>query len=1241
MRAKRDKQGRIELKEVSVDTQGPQRENSWKVSAANNTRQRRVSSIFLNACIPDGTKEYNSDTITKTKLASMVLFMVRCNNNFLHDNFITWIRVMLYLVTATYIVLRSSVPMLLVVGMKYLLNTGGPLSLPAYMYWGFLFVLGLTGVLLSKNIMESYIQTRFLHRSIKQIINVSDSVDLDASSSSLQKVSIALKKYIETSYEHYGNFIVSTGCVVCSIVVTFNVNTKLGDILLCILVVLNVLHLVEDTFEYYQHCNLESATKNVSICTERTMMEEIMKTDVQLDIVLRLRQRNSHLSSVMKCAVSLIYFSAPLLLLYSGLNELEEGNIEPVGLCIATFYYIFAFLSAYDGHSAVLCIVKNTPFYHRLVQFNSANDNCLLKAPKDEEEGFTGSFDTKKTGSTNDNTSKKEMVRVQSTKHLKKVVSTRAQCGGICVLVIGLLSVIYGITALIITSQGVSDLGCQNVTVDCKFSPETNGVRVEISENQIFSWHGCVFEKKPHEILNVCAYFLLLAESGDGDISLGNKTARSEEEIILEGSSIEVEIVASYLGWRGVPESYSVRLTRDDIQSIKTEFKDMFDRAYSEDDDDIPQGTRMRLLQFVENRALINSPTLIQENTDVHFTTCLTCNHKQYGQYKVTVVVDSGRYSGTKDTLSIQLHGASKRTSFTSLGSHFISNEERKIELDGLIDVGKVEMISVTTSGRDAVLFKSIYIENSAPEETSGPAKDAPGTSKELKIGSEVIIQSGKYTGCPGKVETFSATTEKAKVCRDCNKVSTNGVACCGSTARTQCWYYADDDVKVIAQSKPSSNAPSKTHDIHKSYFAFESALKCVGSKRAGTWTCTVTLNAQAPPSAPTQGSSTCGKCPKPGDSDYQGVAPEIYSNFESLIPQRRRLEKTLSTFATNSHVFISMPTSIYDGCSGIIYSTTTKKYKIQKDCTETSRKGVACCAASGSSIYGYYYPNNVEEKSASKYIFGPLNYSFGQLWVDRRKRGVLRFKYEARKDCGCFDRHGTFSMAPLSSLSDTGKSVDIQQYSTRSYPKYCVDPTRNSKAWSMEGLSASQIKDQCNEVLAYDRGHLIPANHFDHSKLMIKESNFMINILPQINKMNRGAWLETEMIIECLRDKEALTVYGGVVYPTQNIDSTLEARDNWFTKTHGVSNPHYFWKIIVASRNGIYKSDNGVIAFWIPNTVEATAKRTSSYVVSLTELENKLSYYGALNEKFTSFSTAEKNHVPSYWAPLAGCDRS
>ena len=104
-----------------------------------------------------------------------------------------------------------------------------------------------------------------------------------------------------------------------------------------------------------------------------------------------------------------------------------------------------------------------------------------------------------------------------------------------------------------------------------------------------------------------------------------------------------------------------------------------------------------------------------------------------------------------------------------------------------------------------------------------------------------------------------------------------------------------------------------------------------------------------------------------------------------------------------------------------------------------------------------------------------------------------------------------------------------------------------------------------------------------------------MINILPQVDKMNRGAWLQTEMIIECLREEEVLTILGGAVYPSGTLtgnfsmDTTFAQRDDWFLRTHGVTNPHYFWKAILADPNGRYKDDFGIIAFWIPNTAEAT----------------------------------------------------
>jgi endonuclease G len=73
-----------------------------------------------------------------------------------------------------------------------------------------------------------------------------------------------------------------------------------------------------------------------------------------------------------------------------------------------------------------------------------------------------------------------------------------------------------------------------------------------------------------------------------------------------------------------------------------------------------------------------------------------------------------------------------------------------------------------------------------------------------------------------------------------------------------------------------------------------------------------------------------------------------------------------------------------------------------------------------------------------------------------------------------------------------------------------------------------------------YDRGHLVPANHLDHLAKGIAQSNYMTNILPQHAKMNRGAWLVTEEIIECTRDEEPLHVVGGPIWHTKKSDSRM-----------------------------------------------------------------------------------------------------
>jgi endonuclease G, mitochondrial len=96
------------------------------------------------------------------------------------------------------------------------------------------------------------------------------------------------------------------------------------------------------------------------------------------------------------------------------------------------------------------------------------------------------------------------------------------------------------------------------------------------------------------------------------------------------------------------------------------------------------------------------------------------------------------------------------------------------------------------------------------------------------------------------------------------------------------------------------------------------------------------------------------------------------------------------------------------------------------------------------------------------------------------------------------------------------------------------------------------QLKTYKQKGQRYDRGHLVPANHLDYSKVAIRQSNFMTNILPQAANMNRGAWLLTEEITECYRDIDELLIIGGVLWG-DNLN------DDFFTESHGVKTPDAF----------------------------------------------------------------------------------
>ena len=169
------------------------------------------------------------------------------------------------------------------------------------------------------------------------------------------------------------------------------------------------------------------------------------------------------------------------------------------------------------------------------------------------------------------------------------------------------------------------------------------------------------------------------------------------------------------------------------------------------------------------------------------------------------------------------------------------------------------------------------------------------------------------------------------------------------------------------------------------------------------------------------------------------------------------------------------------------------------------------------------------------------IDYEGFSVWVDCDLRGPVLFHYVAEADSGTEDR-----------LND-----------------YHIDPDVDVSCQSLSTDTFQSVLDDNDPK--FDVGHQAPANHFDGSELAIAQTNFWTNLLPQTKSMNRGAWLRTEEIIECIRDEVPLEIWGGPIWGN-NFD------DDFFLESHGISTPSAFWKVVI-------RSDNRTgIAWIIPN---------------------------------------------------------
>jgi endonuclease G, mitochondrial len=211
------------------------------------------------------------------------------------------------------------------------------------------------------------------------------------------------------------------------------------------------------------------------------------------------------------------------------------------------------------------------------------------------------------------------------------------------------------------------------------------------------------------------------------------------------------------------------------------------------------------------------------------------------------------------------------------------------------------------------------------------------------------------------------------------------------------------------------------------------------------------------------------------------------------------------------------------------------------------------------------------------------LDYEGFSVWLDCRRRGAVKFRYVAQRDRGNFKRYKKYHLDPNIPAS-------CQQTSFRGYGN------------------------------GYDRGHLVPANHLDHSRNAIIQSNYMPNILPQASQMNQGAWQRTEEITECYRDIDELLVIGGVIW----------SDNGHFIRTHKIRVPQAFWKVIIRGSG----QDERAIAWIVPNSQEAKSRQLNHYLISIEELEQ------VTGENIPVADYVKRDKPTRSWMIPRGCDK-
>jgi len=197
-----------------------------------------------------------------------------------------------------------------------------------------------------------------------------------------------------------------------------------------------------------------------------------------------------------------------------------------------------------------------------------------------------------------------------------------------------------------------------------------------------------------------------------------------------------------------------------------------------------------------------------------------------------------------------------------------------------------------------------------------------------------------------------------------------------------------------------------------------------------------------------------------------------------------------------------------------------------------------------------------------------PVHYDGFDLALSCETKTAIYVSYKATKDGGNEKRKHSFYV-------DKNLPRECQQSSTGTYKLPYM------------------VHSKLNKKISYDRGHLVPANHMDHSKQSIRDTNYMTNIVPMTRTVNRqgGAWYATEMLTECTRDIKDFEVHAGIVMGD-------DKRNDYFIASHGIKTPDFLWKVLFDG-----KTAN---AWIIPNSHNAVKENLPKYQTTIADIEDK-----------------------------------